>query len=178
MTRSAFVVSHHLDGFLLLTGRGLVASHYRPWGSPGCRPLSHASPHDTPGLSHRCFALQSLPLRQQRVARHRTSLPPRRSPPCWVARPRGLLPLGSPLPALPLPVGAGPLLSWASVSWSADLCSRPEGCDQPQPSRAAHRSRRTGGAVSSASSRTSSPTRGMGRRGVVAPATSPKRDVA
>jgi hypothetical protein len=33
-TRSALVVSHHLDGFLRTWARGLVASRCRSWGSP------------------------------------------------------------------------------------------------------------------------------------------------
>jgi hypothetical protein len=33
-SRSALVVSHHLDGFLRAKDRGLVASRYRSWGSP------------------------------------------------------------------------------------------------------------------------------------------------
>ena len=32
-TRSALVVSHHLDGFLRAARRGLIASRCRPWGS-------------------------------------------------------------------------------------------------------------------------------------------------
>jgi len=35
--RSVLVVSHDLDGFLLLQGCGLVASRFRPWGPSGFR---------------------------------------------------------------------------------------------------------------------------------------------
>jgi len=37
--RSAFVVSHHPDSLLHQWWCELVASHYRPWGSPGFCPL-------------------------------------------------------------------------------------------------------------------------------------------
>jgi hypothetical protein len=33
-------VSHDFDGFVRRRQCGLVASHYRPWGSPGCMPMS------------------------------------------------------------------------------------------------------------------------------------------
>jgi hypothetical protein len=46
-SRSALVVSLHLDGFRRTNGRGLVASHCRPWGSlrfasthPRCSPIA------------------------------------------------------------------------------------------------------------------------------------------
>jgi len=69
--RSAFVVSHHLDGLLHLPLHGLVASRSRPWGSPGCRhatslplrrsPMPHPPEHSPPG---------------QLVPRHRGPMPP------------------------------------------------------------------------------------------------------
>ena len=74
-TCSAFVGSHHLDGFLHRVVRRLVASCCRPWGSSGCcpRPRFRGS-----GLSHRCTSLQSLSLPSSRALRRRRPLPPRR----------------------------------------------------------------------------------------------------
>jgi len=43
-SRSALVVSHHLDGFLRTRGHGLVASRCQPWGSTRFAHPPHAGP--------------------------------------------------------------------------------------------------------------------------------------
>lgn len=60
-TRSAFVVSHHLDGLRHRDRRGLVASLERPWGSPRftSRPPLIRNGRDD---SLRCTTLQSVSL--------------------------------------------------------------------------------------------------------------------
>jgi len=88
-SRSASVVSHHLDGLLLHRFRGLVASRCRPWGSSDFHPRrttcrwpvdevsqpmllpSRALPPDEPYLRHR----RPLPPRRYRTAVRPTSRP-------------------------------------------------------------------------------------------------------
>lgn len=75
-TRSALVVSHHLDGLLHLTVSGLVASRYRPWGSPRFRIRR---------VRARCFpvgasTLRSSPLPSSRACRLRQAFTPSPSP--------------------------------------------------------------------------------------------------
>lgn len=93
-TRSAFVVSHHLDGFLHRRRRGLVASHCRPWGSPGCRLRVPACPPVLQELFPDAMPSRALPFRQP-SSRRREALPPCRCPrgvrgpasrPCSVTR--------------------------------------------------------------------------------------------
>jgi hypothetical protein len=56
-SRSALVVSHHLDGFLQPDGAGVVAARNRPWGSP-CFPTRPPGPRSLkrrssrPGVPH------------------------------------------------------------------------------------------------------------------------------
>ena len=75
-TRSVLVVSRHLDGLLHLTVFGLIASRYRPWGSPRfCFGRVHVF----------CFpagasTLRSSPLPSSRACRLRQASTPSPSP--------------------------------------------------------------------------------------------------
>jgi len=75
-SRSARVVSHHLDGFLRFTSRGLVASRCRSWV-----PRVSAPWRPTEGRRARCF-----PAKQD-------SYPSKNSPPIAAPRRRGRCPL-------------------------------------------------------------------------------------
>jgi len=81
-SRSVRVVSHHLDGFLRIAIRGLVASRCRSWGS---RVSTVASPTEGRGRSGFLTAQDSYPSKEppddSRTASPRP-LPPCRSPPC------------------------------------------------------------------------------------------------
>jgi len=86
--RSALVVSHHLDGFLLQDARRLVASCCRPWGSPGLglapcpAPQSPAPRGVGLGPPLRCLTLQSQSHPCSRSHVTAALLPPRRLPAC------------------------------------------------------------------------------------------------
>jgi hypothetical protein len=77
---SARVVSHHLDGLLRTGACGLVASRFRPWGSPRFVPACPAPPKRRWGPARsspqRGHTLQRVPLVSSRTA----SLQP--LPPC------------------------------------------------------------------------------------------------
>ena len=72
-SRSALVVSHHLDGFLRTMSHGLVASRCQPWGSTRFAQLSSQSPEGPsqlePPSSHRSLTpFEEFPSLSSRVA--------------------------------------------------------------------------------------------------------------
>lgn len=131
-TRSALVVSHHLDGFLRVRTPGLVASRYRkgfaaflapvhrssrpegPWsGALGASPSAPSHPSKKSPLQqphHIAVAVAPSPLDLRALP-----LPVLRGDP----RPRGLAPLSGPLRPPPLP---------ASVALSFHGLRSPPGC--------------------------------------------------
>jgi hypothetical protein len=88
-SRSARVVSHHLDGFLRAKDHGLVASRYRSWGSPRfAKPVPTVSGPDHRSGRIRCRGEHGpaprdaiSTLRRVLPARSRT-VSPRPVPPC------------------------------------------------------------------------------------------------
>lgn len=119
-TRSVPAVSHRLDGLR----HPRLASVLQPATDPGVHRFSAlARPQycgrrsaSQPGA----LTLQSLPLPRQRFPRHRGPCPlvVRRTF-ARAVRPRGLLPSGSPLRVRVVADSLRPMLSWASLSWSA-----------------------------------------------------------
>jgi hypothetical protein len=101
--RSALVVSHHLDGFLLQSARRLVASCSRPWGSSGFGPAPCSHPQ-SPACRSRSRAASPMPRPSELVPTRAAVLhiTVSRSPlvvhqRAPLARPRGLSPHERPL---------------------------------------------------------------------------------
>jgi hypothetical protein len=82
-------------------------------GFAGFPPRAARVPTSRPQRPHRRITLQSVPLPQQRVMRHRTALPSRPSRHVTV-EPQGVDPLGSPLQTGAVADVCRPMLSWAS----------------------------------------------------------------
>jgi len=129
-SRSALVVSHHLDGFLRSTSRGPVASRSRSWGPPRfCVSAPRSEDRDVRSLPRDAGPYPSKESSPTAGTRHRVRCPlavpcpitasPRLFPlpfaglSWWEDRERrlrGLAPSSSLVPPPPFPVVSGPLL--------------------------------------------------------------------
>jgi hypothetical protein len=166
-TRSAFVVSHHPDGFLHRRLRGLVASRCRPWGSPDFRLSERPRARVSSGFGvpagvppSRAFA----PPRRPRVTA--TAVPPCRSP----RSSRNAAPTSGPSSWGCVRVSAPPLP--AALETDA-LLGFPPGRRRRRPRDAARaatsRSRRVGGAASRAVAWPGRESHGRSRRASLVP---------
>jgi hypothetical protein len=93
--------------------RGLVASRYRPWGSPGFRPAVPRAVVDL-GFLTDASPSRAFPSRAAVPASPR-AYAPAPLPGCEPGRPRGLAPLVSPLHTRAVAGTRCPMLSWASL---------------------------------------------------------------
>jgi hypothetical protein len=137
-SRSAYVVSHHLDGLLLHRLHELLTSRCRPWGSPDfhprrttCRwPVGQGVPTDA-SPSRALPSREAVPTSPQAAA-------PSSSPDCRPTDLEALLLSRVRCIAAPLPDCRCPWLSWASRSGAVCMTlpiPLPEGRERRAPLR-------------------------------------------